>query len=186
MTNARFRLSQKDLLLVMQTELELHPKLELCDLYKLVYQACFGPGHLLDDPAAVAQRIFAEVNAMQGEFHPLLQDIGNGIGFHRFSLSHFKGLDPNSLKSKCELLAELMLSSSDMAQYERSISDLWPALKPMIADMYPATPVAWQEVNAMAAKALLPHHSEIYRQNYHPHYRLLHLCCSDKIPQLMS
>lgn len=186
MTTDRFILSYRDLAQIVQTELELHPRLELNDLYKLIFQASFGPGHLLENPTLVSENIYREVCAMQDDFWPYLQDIGNGIGFFRFSLSWFRALQPDALKLKCDLLAELMIKSAPLAESGCSITELWPSLTPMLIELFPATPQAWEAVNTLAAKGQFPSHSESYRKNYHPHYRLLHLSCSDKIPQLLS
>lgn len=67
-------------------EKELHPKATSQDLSKLIYQACFGNGHMITSVKDSLDRLKQEV--MQDHSKPSIQDIGNG--YVRVSCSAMK------------------------------------------------------------------------------------------------
>jgi hypothetical protein len=168
-----------------EEELVQHPYLEPVDLYKLCFQAWFGPAHMVTDKAVVTASIIEETMSMRAGYHPLIQDIGNKEGFWRFSLSCFADLDTDTLPKKAEILAEIMLLSAPMGRSDMTIAQLWPIIFPLVRELFPANHEAWEHVNALAAKELLPHHSERYIKEYNPHYRVIHPNLSNKLPELL-
>jgi len=185
MTESRVVLNTKDILYAVEEELRQHPYLEPVDLYKLCYQAWFGPAHIVTDKTAVIASITAEIMSIQSVYHPFIQDIGNKEGFWRFSLGCFADLDAQTLSTKADILAEIMLLSAPMGRSDMSIAQLWPIVFPLVRELFPSNPEAWKQVNALAAKELLPHHSERYIKEYDPHYRVIHPNLSNKLPELL-
>lgn len=179
-------LDLKDILYALEEELKHHPRLKLIDLYKLCYQAWFGPAHITSDLETVKTYIIQEIQVMQHEYHPLMQDIGNKQGFSRFSLSWFALQDTEAIQNKATILAEIMLLSAPLGRRDLGIKQLWPIVSPLVKDLYPGTPEEWEKVNAFATQELMPHHSELFIENYHPHYRVIHTTISDRIIELIS
>jgi len=46
---------------ILETHYQTHQALEPRDVYKLIYQAVFGPEHSIDNPRAAAERLYLEV-----------------------------------------------------------------------------------------------------------------------------
>ncbi len=184
-----FYLSGKDTTAVVETELALHPNLELKDLYKLIYQAFYGPAHIVQNVQTVAASIYNEVMDMKDTYFPLYQDIGNKQGYWRLSLGWLlpdKLQGETALRAKAEILAELMRLSIPEIPHQMSITERWNLESIIIKELFPASEIAWQEVNALALAGQIPSHSLVYKQAYNPHYRLIHPCVSEKLIQIMN
>jgi hypothetical protein len=182
-------LSAKDTAAIVETELTLHPNLELIDIYKLIYQAFYGPAHIVQNVPTVVASIYSEVMDMKDSYFPLYQDIGNKQGFWRLSLGWLlpdKLQGETALRAKAETLAELMLLSIPEIPHQMSIAERWNLESIIIKELFTTSETAWQEVNAMVLAGQIPSHSLVYKQAYNPHYRLIHPCVSDKLLQLMS
>jgi len=179
------QLSNSDLDQIVRTELSLHPKLELTDIYKLIYQACFGPAHILKDIRFVSHGIFSELSYMSQDYHPLVQDIGNQRGFWRLSLSCLQAFDPVEVKSLCDDLAEVMTLSAEWGADQTQMPRLWQSLTPAIRELFPADKEQWVQVNELACNNHLPSHSALFTCSYRPHYRLIHPQASGKLNDLL-
>lgn len=170
-------------------ELALHPSCKLIDIYKLLFQAYFGPAHLLRDRASVTESIMTETLSMQHAYKPLIQDIGNGMGYCRISLGNLKpdtSNNPVSFKQQCEALADLMQLSCLEAEPPYTINDIWENYKKTILAIYPASKEEWEEVSTLAKVAMLPSHSDNFRNTYLPHYRIIDIQLVEKIPLHMN
>lgn len=186
MTAFQVILTNKDIICAAEQELEHHPDLEPVDLYKLCYQAWFGPAHITSDQDLVSASIITEVQNMEYDYYPLWQDIGNKSGFSRLSLSWLNKLDSDSCAIKAGALAKLMLLSAPLGRKDLSMKHLWHTVAPLFMELLPADPQAWEEVNTIAANEQMPHHSKRYTSLYHPHYRVIHPSINDLILNIIS
>lgn len=178
---------QIDLHQIIKNELDIHPYLELVDLYKLVYQAYYGPSHIVNDPLMVAKNIELEFVNMHNTYSPLFQDIGDQSGYVRISLSILNEAykaNPSLFLTKCDLLAELIIDSCSLAQPDTSMNDVWTQNYATVLKYY--TPSVNEEdcVFKLAASASIPSHSDKYRMHYHPHYRIVYMQNKSQIHQL--
>ncbi|PKN73190.1 MAG: hypothetical protein CVU50_04110 [Candidatus Cloacimonetes bacterium HGW-Cloacimonetes-3] len=166
-------------------ELALHPSCKLIDIYKLLFQAYFGPSHILKDKMTVAASIKTETLTMQHTYKPLFQDIGNGVGFCRISLGNLRPAaisNPLAFKQQCDALADLMQLSCLESDPPYTINELWHNYQKTILDICPANKEEWEEVSALAKNTTIPSHSDIFSTVYQPHYRIIDIQLIDKIP----
>ena len=148
-----------------------YPRMAPCDGVKLAYQATFGGGHLISDPAASLDRLKAELAQVEPDpAAPLAEDIGNGLV--RISLRALAGggdtpdglnrafvrSAQNQKGTRTELLERLEVLRSLTAQgsFGFSAQDLEEYLGSYLAAGCP--PVS---------------HSPEYRAAYRPAYRVI-------------
>ena len=151
-----------------------YPALQPTDLCKALYQSVFGCGHLIGDPSAAAGYIrreasFAVPNPVQLE--PLDGD------YCRVYLSILDtGLSADTFAKLFAYSAEK--GNGSIEQLKQKLSVVSECI-----DALPFTKEAWNDAVFTWEAAGFPacHHSEIYREHYHPAYRLLH---KDFIPFL--
>ncbi|MDI3503125.1 MAG: hypothetical protein PWP64_61 [Candidatus Cloacimonadota bacterium] len=166
-------LNNLDLKNMVELELHLHPLLEPIDLYKLLYQALYGPHHIIRDFKQLYTSINSELGLMQENYEPLFQEIGPY--YSRLSLSAIKKDGDTLLRQKrIEALTEWIMASSCVIPNTAIDFVLqWKSYEPMLKEHLPADPPSWAKADQLAEQNILPSHSDIYRQNYHPHYRLI-------------
>ncbi|MDD4309631.1 MAG: hypothetical protein PHO32_04580 [Candidatus Cloacimonetes bacterium] len=183
-------LSESSLRQIIAEEQSLHPLVELVDIYKLVYQAVLGPSHIVRNPVEVSQAICNEYNEIR-ELHysPQLQDIGNGSGFWRISLSILSPaaqLGNAIFTQKCQVLTELILLSCHAESTSYSIADIWMANQQLLHRTIRASSAEWDEINLVAQREQIPSHSASFTAAYHPHYRLIHHLYINRIQELLE
>lgn len=147
-----------------------YPEMSPTDAVKLIYQNEFGPGHLIRNRENAFEYLKAEYDRADSTAGCLYEHIGNGLV--RVNLAGFKarGLDLSalfdafcksaetvkgnveSLKEKLEILKEL----TEEGTFKFSVSELCDYLCAYEAAGYP-----------------MVSHSEVYRQHYHPSYRIV-------------
>lgn len=146
-----------------------YPKMELTDIVKLIYQSEFGGGHLITDETASLQRIRQEwenCRTVRRESRtPTWEAIGNGI--YRLSLNCLEeGLADTTLNRMFTESAKHIQGSVEA--FEEKLA----TLREKEFD------VSWEEAEAYLAaykeKGYPPvSHSETYRQEYAPVYRVV-------------
>ena len=149
------------------------------DAVKLIYQNEFGGGHLIRDEAACINYLFREYQAVEKKSAELFDPIGNGLvrvnlsaiqqeklpvlgqAFIRGAAQHHGSAA--QFLDKIELLKELTLEGRfffDLTQLLEYLEEYQP-----------------KECRAVS-------HSEIYRQQYRPSYRVIRYC--DLITDIMD
>ena len=146
-----------------------YPLMQPCDAVKLIYQNEFGGGHLIRDEQAVLNYLRREYESVEKDSTmPLYEDIGNGIV--RVNLAAVKPEDLEQLgkdfirsaaehtgtrerfQQKLDVLRQLTAAghfSFGMIEMEYYLSEYIKSGCPMVS------------------------HSEQYRQNYAPAYRVI-------------
>ena len=158
---------------LLSAHLERYPAMQLADIYKLLHQAALGPGHAVDNPAAARKRLEQETAALvDGHVEPPLDIIspdgrlgrihlrtymaagGNLDALHRAFVETANGYpaSPDKLAKFCGCLGDLAAAGgipfapeAVLAYFERIARDGYPAV----------------------------HHSEEFRNAYHPAYRVV-------------
>ncbi|HNZ32951.1 MAG TPA: hypothetical protein PLI24_01010 [Candidatus Cloacimonas sp.] len=182
-----------DIKQVIKQELLFHPELQLIDLYKLVFQAYMGPGHLINNIDEAANYIITEMLLHSEPYLPIKQDIGNGKGFFRVSLDLL--MPEKELKKeqaiveiyrKSYILADLMKQSVYDNNHNLNITDIWNATVPQIKELIDFDLAEWKEVDLIAESKAIPRHSQIYKTLYNPKYRVLKYNFYDNIDKLVK
>ncbi len=163
-----------ELKIILDIELTLHPKSQLVDIYKFLNQASFGPTHMTPDMQVIRNCIIQEFMTIIPDFitEPI-QDIGNGKGFVRVNLNSIQAY-PNK-DFAAEKLTELILESRvQQIDTPNTWNDIWQFSLPTVLELINPSESDVQLIEKLIKDDLLPHHSEIYRQSYTPHYRVIH------------
>ena len=139
-----------------------YPKMEKQDYGKLVFQSEYGPEHLVTEKESVLSFLQEEMAELPSDAAPPnIEPIGGGLC--RFPLSFCKsGTD-------LETLAELfLLTAQEYSRVSEGILDKIDKLQKLSVPGMEEWLQQWKE------KGYPPvHHSQSYRDAYHPHYRLL-------------
>ncbi len=167
-------------------ELALHPHSDPVDLYKLLYQALYGPFHIVRDFKQLCSGIASEFWSMQDTYEPLYQRIGPC--YTRLSLSSIKrDGDTDKINLRIEYLARWILDSCILFEdVSRDFLRRWQEIRPIIQQELPSTSYKWQQVDELAVAGRLPSHSTIFHKHYHPSYRLVDAHLSDHIDKFME
>lgn len=155
--------------------MQAYPQSRLQDIYKYFYQAHFGAEHLISDTAAV--RAFVAQELAASELSDLLdapysEPVGLNGEYVRVS---FRGLAEHRFSDA--LLSDLFIAGSHPRSHpSKSWADEWQTILAAVRNAHPA-PFGWEKDEAELTDASLHdyavHHSNAYRNAYHPHYRLV-------------
>lgn len=157
-----------------------HPASRLQDLRKALYQSTFGCGHLVDDPSAAADWIRREAEHAPDcrEMEPL---DGSWCRAPLGILS--EGLTPETLAAAFAQSAAM--PGEDIPALEDRLAVLMGLIREGTLPFDPAAVAA--EIAAWRAAGFPAcHHSEDYRNAYHPAYRVLHKRYAHLLPLLAA
>ncbi|MDD2228338.1 MAG: hypothetical protein PHY48_02875 [Candidatus Cloacimonetes bacterium] len=174
---------------LIKAELIIHPECKLVDIYKIILQAFFGPLHILNDLTTVSSFIKSETLAMNTSYHPLLQELGNNHGFSRISISilqPFIHQGDELFTELCNQMANLMKISCLQRKPSYSMKELWIESKKLIHSHFLIDCNEWDELLIVAEQSIIPHHSELFRTAYDPHYRVLNPNLNSLINNLLN
>ncbi len=143
--------------------------LEIQDLFKFLYQSCFGCEHLVSDYSTALRRINDEMKLASLDDLPGVEEL-----YGDFCRVHLKYLDNSFTPEK---LCELFIASSEMQTDGRE--KLENSLKALISDCENGLiPFDFNDVKKATEKwreeGFTPvHHSDNFRNAHHPAYRVI-------------
>lgn len=152
-----------DILTLLYTHLDTHPKAEIRDAVKFLYQACFGGGHMIPDPNVSYAYLCREAATLSKDRTAAVwEDMGEYV---RADLSVLEKITPKMLNAM--FVASAQNAPQDKSQFIRLLeqfveSDYFEKdqkityLRHYSASGYPAV-----------------HHSDAYRAAYTPAYRII-------------
>ena len=160
---------------LVESEQHYHPLLEPVDLYKLLYQALYGPFHIVQDYEQVCRAIQAEVELSNSHYTPLCQELGPC--YSRVSLAFIdRGDEPALKQRKIACLANWLLDSSvPLPDVSGDFQRRWKLYRPALKDALAASTEAWQRADQLVEAGKLPSHSQTFHKHYQPHYRLVNM-----------
>ncbi len=156
---------------VLDWHLERYPLLAAADVYKLIHQGVYGPGHIIRDAASAREDLLREYAALSDRsdltdpFEPVAPD-------NRFIRVNLPGLDSAGVE---RLLAALLESAREVpadhgTMRERLLSAAeWARTRRPEADRALRQLLAESEPLGFPAR----HHSVAYRDAYRPAYRVV-------------
>ena len=166
---------RKDFQTVLGEQLARYPRMQLQDCAKLAYQNALGPAHAAPDRERFFKELLTDFGAVpvSGKPQPLEQ-IGNGLC--RF---HLVGTD--DLPMAVPLLTELFFLTAERRwgtrrNLEQNLTVLEALDMPQMADWL-------AEYRRRGCPPV--HHTRIYREAYHPRYRLLATAYGGFFPALL-
>ena len=155
------------------------PKTSLQDIYKLLYQAEFGPGHAIPSQEVAKERLQAEIKQLTSEEinrsgESILEELSPGSSYVRINLRPY-------IKNKCSeerLVEEFFHASFKKAGSESRFREVISILERAITTGKIKLGAKGEEdtyIFEMAQKLTIPQvsHSKAYKNSYSPSYRVV-------------
>lgn len=160
-----------------------YPQMLPQDVFKLLYQSQFGPGHLIENPAQTLDYLEAEwANCPADAGQPLLENIGNGFSRLYLSAAKAQGIalplihrlfcasaQPTGTAEGFIQQVKLLMTACDRGELPFMSQDLAGLL------------MQWEREGR-------PHfsHTAQYRDAYHPAYRVVRSAYGPVLPLLQA
>ena len=157
--------------MALEFQLATYPQSTLQDVYKAFYQEHFGPEHMISDTVAVRNYMDHELSAMGVERGGLYYEaIGLNGDYVRVYLMAVK----DGLITADELLQAFIDSAAARQEPTMEWSTKWNAIIEVIDEIKPGFGASDREMLLKASQEKQAvHHSKIYNETYHPHYRIV-------------
>ncbi len=160
---------------LIKSEFELHPKAQLIDYYKLFFQGTFGPEHIISSKNSAKEFLENELEESTTFEEINYQDISYINELYRVNINVIN----KGIISFDDFLNAFLVS----AKLKNEISDkewliAWENIEQQILLMkIPMGNIKKQskELWKIIEDKQLVSHSNIYRKNYSPHYRLINV-----------
>lgn len=152
---------------------KLYPKMQIEDLYKMIYQSVMGPGHLLEDEVVAFRSLKNEMEKSSGKAKNLFIDIGLDNDLVRVNLNVFQEKigDAQKLFSAIKETAESIhpdkIKLKDVLEKTKNLFE-----KNELKFLHYST---WKNFIEKLEEQNFPpiSHSEIYKKSYFPSYRVV-------------
>lgn len=154
-----------ELLRIIEYHIDKYPLMRVRDLYKLIYQHCFGCAHAVSDVESARAWLYGELSTVVQTEGPLLEDIGNGYVRVMLSALEANGVSPEEV---LDMFVESAVPAGNKAEFARLLRELPGLGLPFDPDELKGF------IEARASEGFpAVHHSEEYRRAYSPAYRVV-------------
>lgn len=148
------------------------PKSTLQDIYKSFYQEHYGPEHMISDSVGARQYLFYELSHMTDTASMHFEPTGCQGDYIRV---YFSAITDGIITAD-QLLDAFLKSADSRTEPQIDWAEKWSAILRVIEEEN--IEIEGSETDSPilteAAKKHQPmHHSRIYNQFYHPHYRIV-------------
>ncbi len=150
-------------------QFEIYPKSQIIDFLKVIYQNEFGCGHLIDDSVNSLNRIKDELTSAAEIKSDIIEFIGNGLCRVHLQILREKSLSAETF-NKIFVLSALRLRGNKESFIEKVhiFEELCSEkILPFCADELRKIISKWEADGEYAFR-----HSEVFRENYSPAYRV--------------
>ena len=155
-----------------ERQMATYPESTLQDVYKSFYQDRFGPGHMITDTASARSYLMRELAEMSDTSAVYYEPTGSQGRYVRVYLSTVA----DSLITADQLLDAFIQSANAVQVPQTDWATEWEDIVGVIweCDLKVNDFEALQPVLSEAAQNhQAVHHSQAYREAYHPHYRIV-------------
>ncbi|HNX00926.1 MAG TPA: hypothetical protein PLE74_11995 [Candidatus Cloacimonadota bacterium] len=155
-------------------EFVLYPKATLIDYYKLFYQGTFGPGHIIENREIAYKALVQEIKGSSQSELPFVQDISFLNPYCRVSLEVLEkkmiGEETfmDMLMESCKVLRPITA-----IEWNEAWQEIEEILFQILPKLYDKKLVKMLHDEMYGDKIPLFRHSELFRETYKPHYRLI-------------
>ncbi len=169
---------EEKVLRLIQHEMTLRPNTELIDYYKMFFQGIYGPAHLIEDIDSARKYMQRELDNMSLEERtrevPFVEDIGwhgtycriNLHAIHQGLLNFDDVFDAFIASARVEVTIPL-------AQWR----NMWTEIYDLLLLVNKGLEIHQDQMGEIEQGFMLGepvfHHSQRYRDLYHPHYRVM-------------
>lgn len=154
---------KNEIIQIVKKHLKMYPLMQEEDIYKLVHQSFFGPAHYVDDAVWAKKYLLNEAELCKEEY-PEIIDIGGG--YYRYTLAN----DKKYLETLCEAFIK---SANTFNQNKDGFKELLDAVGASLTNKELKKKFLNLAEELSNFDYLAISHSQIYRENYHPHYRIV-------------
>lgn len=156
---------------ILDWHLEHYPLLVAADVYKLIHQGVYGPGHIITDPTSARERLLREHGALSDlsdrsdPSEPIAPD-------NRFIRVNLRGLDRAAVE---RLLAALLESAREVPTEHATMRARLEAAVQWAQANLPGAERELHQLSVESEPLDFParHHSAAYRDAYRPAYRVV-------------
>lgn len=179
--NEMFNYTKEDLLSIISCEFKHHPEAQLRDYYKLFFQSYWGQGHFIEDIRSTMTYLEQEVAIMNETYLPIIQDISNGKGLYRISLSIIRDRFL-SIDNYLSLFLDMKQVEIDWTQWAEDWKHILKCI--VIKNPLIISSAEIEYCNQAIEQKKIISHSECFRLTYKPHYRVMLLSDLNKSIQI--
>ena len=161
---------------ILLEQIENHPNQTLQDVYKSCYQDEYGPGHLISNESSAINSLLQEINTIEKDYTPvtLFEQTGIYGNYLRVDLTLVRdGIIPFFV-----LFRALTISATIGGQKsDENWSTIWSEIVEGIKreglkfEHFEEDLANLDTISKREDKVV--HHSEMYENVYHPHYRII-------------
>lgn len=157
-----------------------YPEMQPQDAVKLIYQNEFGPGHMIPDPQSSLRRLQEErASISSNNTAPALEGIGNGL--YRVSLAAWAAAEYPSETLNRDFVRSANLHTGNQDRFLQKLEVLRSLTQQGVFTFSPRDLETYLH-GYIAAGCPAVSHSEVYRQTYHPSYRVVRQDCLSLSP----
>ena len=158
---------------ILKAQLARYPEMQVQDCYKLLYQACLGSEHAVNDPAVAARWLEKELAELgPGPDEPVIDPIASDGRIVRVHLRAFV-----QHKGDTARLAQAFVQTANTYHGSREVlAAAWKQVISLAATgelPFPVAAVQKYGLEMAAAGYPAVHHSEKFQQRYGPAYRVI-------------
>ena len=161
---------------ILKEQIKNHPYQTLQDVYKSCYQDEYGPGHIIADESSSLNYLFTETNSIEKNYKPpvLFEKTGLEGNYIRVDLNLIK----NGNVPFFVLFKSLLISAEIGSQKtDEDWADIWSSIVEEIKISDIVLDNFEEDINRLYNISIsddkVVHHSELYENTYHPHYRII-------------
>ena len=161
---------------ILLEQIENHPNQTLQDVYKSCYQDEYGPGHLISNESSAINSLLQEINTIEKDYTPITLFEQTGIygNYLRVDLTLVRdGVIPFFV-----LFRALTISATIGGQKsDENWSTIWSEIVEEVKkaelkfENFEEDLANLDRISKSEDKVV--HHSEMYENIYHPHYRII-------------
>jgi hypothetical protein len=165
-----------------ELELEAYPESRAQDVYKSFCQDNLGPEHLIQDPVSAAQYLKEELRTYQEDLDSLRYKVPTSLYDYVGDQNHYVRVDLSvildGLVTEEAFLDAFIRSANEGKRVtEKEWVKKWREVSKILRKDFKDIPDLDQDLHKLdslvAEGHYIMHHSQAYRDAYHPHYRII-------------
>ena len=168
-------LSDMDLTILIE-QIKNHPNQTLQDVYKSCYQDEYGPGHLIANESSAIKSLYSEINSIENDYDPitLFEQTGLKGNYLRVDLTLIRdGKIPFFVLFRALVFSAKIGGQKTDENWDKIWSEIVEAIKKsdLKFENFEKDFENLDKISKSDDKVV--HHSEMYENTYHPHYRII-------------
>ena len=168
-------LSDMDLTILIE-QIKNHPNQTLQDVYKSCYQDEYGPGHLIANESSAIKSLYSEINSIEKDYDPitLFEQTGLKGNYLRVDLTLIRdGKIPFFVLFRALVFSAKIGGQKTDEKWDKIWSEIVEAIKKsdLKFENFEKDLEELDKISKSDDKVV--HHSEMYENTYHPHYRII-------------